>query len=224
MRTFGTLLVAAVFAFAAGCGGGSSSGTTSNVRSGSTAGQCPSTTGQSCTGGDAYAKCEMAACGAQYKTCFGNNYASNDFTGGSCATYIECLMKCPCDGSAAQTSCEAPCTAGLLSAGTCQTDILALGACVQAATQCKAPVCTTTGTNTSTSTLTNTSTVTTTLTSTLTTTTTSTTTGCAAAAACCTTLGATLGASIAQACQSSIAGLTDAECTAAVAAYKQYCP
>jgi len=221
MRTFATFLVAVVLVFATGCGGGSNNkGTSSTGRSGSTGGQCPSTTGQNCTGGDAYTQCEMAACGTQYKACFGNNFASGDFTGGACADWLNCELPCPCDGSTAQSTCEGNCTAQFLTTAACATCLGTLGGCVDtgAGASCTQPVCPSTGTNTSTSTLT------TTLTSTLTTTSTSTSTGCAAAAACCTALGASLGASVAQTCQSTLAGLTDAQCTAAISAYKQYCP
>jgi len=227
MRTFGTYLVAVILACAAGCGSGTSNkGTSSTGRSGSTGGQCPSSTGQSCTGGDAYTQCEMAACGPQYKTCFGTNFASGDFTGGACADYINCMLPCPCDGSAAQSTCETNCSAMLTSTtGTsCMSCLTTLGTCVSAAA-CTKPVCSTTGTTTGTATTSSsTSTLTTLNTSTLTATSTSTGTNCAGLQACC----ASMTGTIATACQDSIAntGGVDSKCALVVQGFQQggYCP
>lgn len=214
MRTFGTFVVAILFGLT-GCGGGSSNGTSPTGRTGSTGGQCPaSSKGQTCTGEDAYNNCVASACGTQVKACFGNNYAKGDFTGSVCADWMSCQMKCPCDATA--STCEGTCATQYLmsAAGTsCMTCVTTLGACVQAATNCTQPVCTTT-------------TTTTTNTTTTTTTTTSTGTGCAGAIACCNALASLGGATLVQQCQAALAGQTDAVCEQVVASYKQagLCP
>lgn len=61
---------------------GTSAGTSSGFKS------CPSQS--TCTQADAdtYLKCTSAKCGTQYSKCYGNGYASGDFTGGACQTYI----------------------------------------------------------------------------------------------------------------------------------------
>jgi hypothetical protein len=220
MRTFGTFMVAVVFAVAAGCGGGSSNGTSSSGRTGSTGGQCPSSSsGQTCTGEDAYNTCMMAACGAEYKACFGNNYASGNFTGGVCADWVNCMLKCPCDATA--TTCETNCNMSLTTAAgqPCMTCVLSLSACVEtgAGAACTAPVCTPTGTAT------NTATNTVTLTTTSTTTTTSTGTNCAALQACCAKMA---DATMKTACQSAAtsAGGVDSTCALILPQLQTYCP
>jgi hypothetical protein len=204
MRTFGTFLAVAIFAGAAGCGGGSggSSYTSPTGRSAANGGQCPgSSSGQTCTGEQAYMDCAMKACGTQYKTCFGNNYAKGDFTGGTCADFIACEMNCPCD--ATKATCEGTCTAGLATAtgATCMTCLTTLSTCVTGAA-CTQPVCTT---------------------GTTTTTTTSTGTNCAALQTCC---GKMADATIKAACQSAItsAGGDDATCALILPSLQTYCP
>ena len=215
MRTYGTLLVTGIVALVVGCGGSSGSKTSGSGRSGATGGQCPaSSNGQTCTGEAAYETCVMGVCGTQYKACFGNNYASGNFTGGACADWVSCEMACPCDATA--TTCESTCSAQFLTttAGqTCLSCLTTLETCVSGAA-CTQPVCTTTSTNTNTATLTNTNTATNTGTG----------TSCAALTACC----ATLTGAVATGCQaavSSAAGV-DATCASLLTSFKSggYCP
>ncbi len=209
MRTFGTFFVAAIFACVAGCGGSSSS---SNGRTGANGGQCPaSSNGKTCTGEAAYQTCITNACGTQAKTCFGNNYASGDFSGSICADYMGCVMKCPCDSTA--TTCETSCSTQYLATtagAACMSCVTTLGYCV-AQSGCTQPVCTTTSTNTNTTT------------TTTTTTTTSTGTNCVALQTCCTKM---TDATIKAACQGSItnAGGVDSTCALILQGIQSYCP
>jgi hypothetical protein len=214
MRTFGTFLVAVVFAVAAGCGGGSSNnGTSSSGRSASSGGMCPgsSSSGEVCTGEEAYANCELSACGTEYKACFGANYASGNYAGGACADWMNCMMACPCDATA--TTCETNCSMTLATAAgqTCMTCLLSLQACTDtgAGASCTQPVCTSTNTTTSTATSTST--------------TTSTGTNCAALAACCARM---TDATMQTACQSaaSSAGGVDSTCALILPQLQSYCP
>lgn len=209
MRTSGIFVAAIVFGLMA-CGGGSgSSGTSPSGRTGSNGGQCPaSSKGQTCTGEDAYNNCLTSACGTQVKACFGNNYAKGDFTGSVCADWMNCQMKCPCDATA--STCEGACATQYLmtAAGTtCLSCVTQLGTCVQAATSCKQPVCTTTNPGVDAGG-------------------TSTGGGCAGASACCDALAALGGATVVQQCKTALAGQTDAVCDQVVTSYKQagLCP
>lgn len=194
MRTYGTLLAVAVVGLAMGCGGGSG-GSTSSGRTGSNGGQCPaSSSGQTCTGEEAYQTCSMSACEIPYKTCFGANYAKGDFTGGSCADFMACQLKCPC-GTAEAKTCEAACAMQLMQTTpgqTCMTCLTALATCVTGAA-CAEPVCTTPGGGLDAGV----------------------TTGgnCAAAQACCTTLAA-LSPAAAQSCTTAVSSANgqDAAC------------
>jgi hypothetical protein len=201
MRLFGTFLAVGILALAAGCGGSSSGGFTSPTgRTASSGGlECK---GQSCAAKDTYYSCVTSKCDADAKTCFGPSYASGTFSG-ACQSFITCTMSCPCDSTGAtclQTcyaAITADCVACLTTASTCGVTN-SCGAqpptCPSDASTAKNDSGTTTGT------------------------------GCAAAQACCTALGTSLGASVAQTCQAAIVGLTDAQCTQAMAAYQTYCP
>jgi hypothetical protein len=148
MRTLGTLLVLALYAGAAGCGGGSGSSnyTSPTGRSPANGGQCPaSSSGQTCTGEDAYYDCLIKACDAQSKACFGNSYLKGDFTGGVCADFMNCVLLCPCDATG--DACVMNCTATYVMSATstaCMTCALTLQTCTETA-GCVEPVCTTTG-------------------------------------------------------------------------------
>jgi hypothetical protein len=199
MRTFGTFLAVALLASAAGCGGDSNSSnyTSPTGRSPATGGQCPgSTSGQTCTGEQAYNDCLTKACGAQAKTCFGNNYIKGDFTGGACSGLITCLMACPCDATG--DACMAQCGMTYMTDATCASCTTTLQACTTTA-GCVEPVCTTTGTNTSTSTST-------------------TGANCTALQACCATL-ATAEATACQAALAQAAGV-DTTCASVLAGFK----
>jgi hypothetical protein len=209
MRTFGTFLAVGILALAAGCGGSSgSNGTSSTGRSASNGGQCPgSSSGQSCTGEAAYNTCELNACGAQYKVCFGNNFASGNYAGGACSDFLTCELKCPCDATA--MTCEQTCaTQYMLTSTVCATCLGTLSACVDsgAGAACTKPVCTTTGTATNTNTNTSTG------------------TNCAALQTCC----ASAAGAVATACQSALAntGGVDTTCAGVLSGFKTagYCP
>lgn len=181
------VLVAFAATLASGCGGGSdgNSGTSGvNGRSAATAGLCPA--GASCPAEKTYETCVVGKCDAEYKAAFGNGYASGTFTGGACASLLNCYMKCPCDTTA--RSCELACYTQR--DATCDVAMAALTTCVMGS-GCAYPVCADAGTgtvptSTLTSTLTSTSTLTLTQTSTATSTATEATTGsCAAVGACC---------------------------------------
>lgn len=157
MRTFGTFVALATFASAAGCGGGSGSSnyTSPTGRSPANGGECPaSSSGETCTGEDAYYDCLIAACDAQSKACFGSNYMKGDFTGGVCADFMTCMLACPCDATG--DTCVGTCVSTYILAATataCMTCATTLQGCTDAA-GCVEPVCTPTGTNTNTSTTT----------------------------------------------------------------------
>jgi hypothetical protein len=209
MRTFSSFLAVGILAATVGCGGSSGNGTSSTGRSASNGGQCP--VDSTCTGEAEYENCLLTACGAEYKACFGANFASGDFTGSPCADFIKCEMACPCDATG--QACEANCATQYAAMGSaCYTAITALATCVGANVtpngSCVPPVCSGGPTGTSTSTDTSTS------------------TGCAEALACCTSLGATYGAAVAQQCAAALSGQTDAVCAQLVASYRQagVCP
>ena len=211
MRTLGIFLAVGILAVVAGCGGSSTSGgldgggSSTTGRTPSNGGQCPGSTGQSCTNESAYQSCLLNACGTEYKAALGNNFASGNFTGSPCADFMNCQLKCPCDATA--TTCEATCATTYAASGsTCFTALMAVEACVVGNTSCTCTPATNTNTNTNTNT--------------------STGTGCTAAQACCASLGTTYGASVAQQCATALAGQTDAACTQLVASYKQagVCP
>jgi hypothetical protein len=203
MRTFGTFVVAGILALTLGCGGGSDDkGSSSGGRDPANGGACPaSTKGQVCTGEEEYANCVMAVCGTQYKTCFGESYASGVFAG-SCGGYLTCMMSCPCDATA--QTCETGCTTQVSANAECMTCLLTLASCVQA-TGCTQPVCQTTATSTSTATQTSTG------------------TGCAALQACC----AAMPAALASSCQSALtaAGGVDTTCSTILTSFQSagYC-
>ena len=208
MRPFGTFLAVGFLILTVGCGDSSSStGYTSPTgRTAASGGlECKS---QNCAAQDTYYTCAASKCEAQAKACFGPSYASGTF-GGPCQSLIACTMACPCDanGDACILGCEAATT---LDCATCAATIPTCAATNGCGTQ---PAdCTPVSTQTSDAgTAKNDSS-------------TVTGSGCAAAQACCTALGASLGATYGQECQAGIAGLTDAQCTAAMAAYQTYCP
>jgi hypothetical protein len=157
MRTFGTILVAVIFASAAGCGGGSGSKKSPTGRDPALGGMCPASSGgKTCTGEKAYADCMTAACGAQAKGCIGANYAQGDFSGSPCADFMTCEMACPCDATG--DSCVMTCVGNYVTpVPTCSACALPLQGCLAGAA-CELPKCDPTGTTTSTSTATNTAT------------------------------------------------------------------
>jgi hypothetical protein len=131
MRIFGAFVVAGILVVSMGCGSSSNDNKSSGGRSPASGGMCPaSSSGQTCTGEQAYLDCLQAACGTQYKDCFGNDYMSGVF-GGKCGDYLTCLMACPCDATA--SSCESNCTNLVLTNAACQTCLLTMGLCTQGA-------------------------------------------------------------------------------------------
>jgi len=203
MRPFGTFLAVGILALAAGCGDSSSSGggyTSPTGRTGTSGGAvCKN---QSCAAEETYFSCLAGKCDAQAKSCFGPSYTSGTFAG-TCKDYIACNMACPCDSNG--TACLAACyLAATTDCGTCLATLLGC----QGTSGCGAqpPTCASDAATTKNDSSTVTG------------------TGCVAAQACCTALGTSLGASVAQSCLTGIAGLTDAQCTQAMAAYQTYCP
>ena len=207
MRTFGTFLAVGILALAAGCGDSSSSGFTSSTgRTASSGGlECK---GQSCAAKDTYYACATSKCDADAKTCFGPSYASGTFIG-DCQSFTTCTMSCPCDSTGATCiqTCYAAITTGCMA---CLTTAATCGVTNSCGAQ--PPTCPSDASTASDASTTNNDSSA------------ATGTGCAAAQACCTALGTSLGASAAQTCQADIAGLTDAQCTAAIAEFQKYCP
>mgnify|MGYP001768862201 CR=1 FL=1 len=210
MRTYGRFLMAAILVGGLGCGGGDSSdkGLSATGRDPANGGQCSgSSTGQTCTGEEAYMSCIATACGAQIKACYGNNYAKGDFSGGACSELIACQMACPCDATGA--TCVAACSQQHMMASLCSTCMTTMGACLTAA-GCAAPVCggTTTGNTTSISTGTGTGT--------------GTGSSCAAFQACCASI---TGPSIATMCSLAQTGGAEQSCALALQGFQQsgYC-
>lgn len=117
--SFVSLVLAAV---ANGCssdnGSTSSSGTGSDSgSSGSPNASCPKDTGKpikqcAAVGSkceqsviDAYTKCTMDNCDAEYKACYGSGYAKGNFNG-VCDCYVQCVDKCDCDDLNCRSNCR----------------------------------------------------------------------------------------------------------------------
>ncbi len=89
---------------ASGGSGGKASGTSGGTASGGTSSSCdptadPTGSGMACP---AYVECAAAKCGTEYETCLGAGYATGDFSGASCETFMECTTGCNCDSSCSQ--------------------------------------------------------------------------------------------------------------------------
>ncbi len=74
--------------------------------------------------------CSESNCGAQFSAAFGSGYASGNFGGGSCASYVNCLAACPCN--------DVNCALGCAPSSACQTDLGAESMCTdqKCASQC----------------------------------------------------------------------------------------
>jgi hypothetical protein len=70
---------------------------------------------QACT------SCAESNCGAEFSKAFGSGYASGNFSGGTCASFVNCIAACACN----DTNCVLGCTPS----ADCQTDIEAQGTC-----------------------------------------------------------------------------------------------
>lgn len=130
----------------AGSGGGGGSGVASSMEAGTPdsgsggTGSTPAgsgvlricgltpTSGQTCTGVDAYVSCLQTACNDGLSQCFGPNYATSEYTGSVCADYAACATTSPTCGSCVPSS-------------GCQTCLTSLVSCIQGST-CTAPFCT----------------------------------------------------------------------------------
>jgi hypothetical protein len=201
MRTFGTILVAVIFASAAGCGGGSGSKKSPTGRDPALGGMCPASSGgKTCTGEKEYADCLTAACGAQAKACIGANYAQGDFSGSPCADFMTCEMACPCDatGDACVMNCA---SLHVTPVPACLACAMPMQSCLASAA-CELPKCTTTGTPTSTSTNTSTGTG----------------ANCKALQTCC----ASMPSTVAPSCQAALtsAGGVEASCAAVLQGFQ----
>jgi hypothetical protein len=89
-------------------------------------GACYGSSGQTCTGIDAYESCEISHCGTQLQACFGKNFQSGDTSGGSCAAFFNCEAACACGDTSCVAGCigaaSADCKSCLQTAGTCETN------------------------------------------------------------------------------------------------------
>ncbi|APR78363.1 Hypothetical protein A7982_03710 [Minicystis rosea] len=130
-----------------GSDGGGGSGGTANAPV-----VLPPSNGQSCQTGsgtcddqaaiDAYSTCIVDTCDAEYKQCFGENYASGTF-GGACKELMDCSSKCEsCDQTCLQAcsnqhftgACKecitgpiASCAVSAISSGTCKLPCVSVG-------------------------------------------------------------------------------------------------
>lgn len=90
---------------------------------------CGLSPGGVCDGINAYAACVQSACGSALTQCFGPGNARDEFTGGACATYADCV-------TSAADSCHSSCAPS----GDCQSCLGGLTACLQGS-PCTAPRC-----------------------------------------------------------------------------------
>ena len=128
----GVAVIAAVMAVGAvggiGCGGSSAGPSTSNLTCPSSSSVCDKAQVE------AYGACIASACDTQYKSCFGDAYASGTFSG-PCGTYYGCLARCSCNDNNCRQAC------GIASAD-CQLCIgNTIYPCVQMS-GCTEPACT----------------------------------------------------------------------------------
>jgi hypothetical protein len=72
-----------------------------------------STADQSCI------SCVQSNCGSEYSDAFGSGWASMNFSGGACGSFITCIAGCACD----DTACDEKCVGdgGALTTGPCAT-------------------------------------------------------------------------------------------------------
>lgn len=116
MVVFGAVALANGACKSDGESGGGGTGTTSTSTSTNAPVILPPTTnGQSCQQGggscddqaaiDAYADCIVTTCDAEYKQCFGADYATGT-VGGACAELLTCAMDCQDCDQACLTDCS----------------------------------------------------------------------------------------------------------------------
>lgn len=121
---------------------GTSGGSSTNGGSSSGFKNCPSQSTCTQADSDAYLKCTSAKCGTQYSKCYGSGYASGDFSGGACQTYIACTQKCDCNDSTCTQKCGLPDQA-------CISCFQEIAACVKSS-GCEEPACATSDAGTTT--------------------------------------------------------------------------
>jgi len=139
-----------------GTGGSSTTGGSTNNTSGTTGGGDGNACGMGMGMPDSdectdYNECAQRECGSEYAECMGDDFASGDFSGGTCESMFECLQGCT-SGDTCDFNCAGdcfgeasnPCTDCLLAAGACGEE-----ACADEYEACNAdPSTTTTGTTT----------------------------------------------------------------------------
>ncbi|HEU5076570.1 MAG TPA: hypothetical protein VFU02_20405 [Polyangiaceae bacterium] len=111
--------------------GGSSSGTTTGS-DGSNA--CNPGVGGGSGGSEECAdlgECVQRECQSEYEECWGPDFTSGDFSGGTCESYLDCASTCQ-SGDECDTACVLECLGNISSA--CQ-------ACLTAAGECGADAC-----------------------------------------------------------------------------------
>ena len=97
-------------------------------------GECFGSTGQTCTGVDAFESCVESHCDSQAQACYGSGYKSGSY-GGPCGGFLGCVTKCACG----DTSCQSGCLSQLTS--DCSTCSQTFSSCQQSS-GCAQPVCT----------------------------------------------------------------------------------
>jgi hypothetical protein len=191
-------------------GGSSSGGSSSGGSSSGGFKQCASPTQSSCSQADldTYNNCVLAACDADYKECYGSNYKSGDFSGGSCSSLIACESKCACNDTACSAACLKGPDGGIAIDPTCSACSQKLGTCVSGTT-CTVPACMKTGSSSGTSGTSGSSG--------------SSGQTCATLQACCDKI---TDATFKSACQSAhdSASGNDATCNTLYPSFKSYCP
>ncbi len=91
-------------------------------------GACPSDSGallvdagDACPAYEACVKSTMAgSCASKWQACYGADYESGDYTGGSCAAYMTCVRGCGCDATCLQgCSADSVCSSCVTDAEVC---------------------------------------------------------------------------------------------------------
>ena len=112
-----------------GTGGSGSSNDTSGNTTGGDGNAC-NPTGMDGSGGTPECteldECVMRECQSEYAECMGPNFASGNFSGGTCEDYLECAGECQ-SGDDCDTACVLDCLGNVSSA--CESCLTAVGEC-----------------------------------------------------------------------------------------------
>jgi hypothetical protein len=134
--------VLTISATLAACGGGNGNGGTGGTGGGGGGGnggggQC---LGGTCTQADQaavnqYNSCVQDACDAQFRACYGPNFATGGAASGACGAYATCTNACGCNASSACVqACGQP-------SSECLSCTVTLGSCILGASSCTRPAC-----------------------------------------------------------------------------------